>query len=76
MTKKEAEPIIRRLIHEWRAEQGLPLPPSDHHYSFSGFKAWLDNKGYGHYLKFRSTMGADYDAEMWFDQETKQTWRN
>jgi hypothetical protein len=27
------------------------------------------------YLDFRSTAGADYDAEMWFDQELKQTWR-
>lgn len=76
MTKKEAEPAIRHLCHEWRKERGLPLPPSDHHYSFVDFQSWLDSKAYGQYLNFRSRMGAHYDAEMWFDQEMKQTWRN
>jgi hypothetical protein len=45
------------------------------HPNFSAFKAWLDVKGYSHYLDFRSVAGADYDAESWFDQEFKQAWR-
>lgn len=76
MTKKEAEPLIQSLCHTWQAEAGLPLPPSDHHYSFSLFKSWLEAKGYGYVLDFRSTGGSDYAAEMWFDVEMRQSWRN
>jgi hypothetical protein len=76
MTKKEAEPIIRSLCHTWREERGLPLPPSDHHYSFSDFTSWLDSRGYSYCMNFRSTGGSQYAVEMWFDQEMKQTWRN
>ncbi|MBR0734994.1 hypothetical protein JQ636_38575 [Bradyrhizobium japonicum] len=43
--------------------------------SFSAFKSWLFKNDYAHYLNFRSRMGADYDAEMWFDGEFGQNWR-
>jgi hypothetical protein len=69
MKKSEAEKAIRHLCHKWAAEN----PPGDHP-SFGDFKRWLNEKGYGGYLGFRSVMGADYDAEMWFDQEFKLTW--
>ena len=42
---------------------------------FSAFKSWLGESGYSPNLTFRSRMGADYEAELWFDQEFKQTWR-
>jgi len=78
MKKTEAEPAIRQLCHKWRETRCLPIPaggPSTH-YSFSDFKTWLGEKHYSHYLNFRSVMGPEYDAEHWFDQEMKQTWRN
>lgn len=43
---------------------------------FSEFVSWLRGKGYGAYLDFQSTMGPMYDAERWFDDEFKQSWRN
>jgi hypothetical protein len=75
MKKEDCEKAIRYLCHEWAKARGIPDPPIDQP-SFSDFKAWLVEKGYSYYLNFRSVMGADYDAEMWFDQEFKQTWRN
>ncbi len=75
MTKQEGEQKIRALCHVWAEETGLPPPPSTNEYSFSAFMAWLSQKGYGHYLNFRSTGGALYAAEVWFTQEFKQTWR-
>ena len=76
MKKDEAEKAIRLLSSKWRAARELPLPPSDHHYSFSDFTRWLGEQGYSHVLDFRSTVGAHESAEIWFDQEMKQTWRN
>lgn len=72
MRKNEAEKIIRYLCHVWH--DGLPYPKPDMP-SFEAFKSWLDSNGYSHYLKFQSFAGPDYDAELWFDQELKQTWR-
>ena len=74
MTKKETEPIIRNLCHDWFAESDL-TPAQREHPSFTTFKSWLDSKGYSYLLRFRSVAGADEDAELWFDQELKQTWR-
>jgi hypothetical protein len=74
MKKPEAEKAIRYLCHEWGKANNIRPDPNEHP-SFSAFKRWLSEKGYSHYLNFRSRMGADYDAEMWFDQEFKQTWR-
>lgn len=75
MTKDEAEKAIRYLCHEWANERAVGRTveaPA----SFPNFKAWLLSKGYGHYLNLRSVAGAHEDAERWFDQEFKQTWRN
>ena len=74
MTKAEAETAIRELSRAWAAGNGIKLP-SANLVSFSEFKSWLSANGYSHYLRFRSTMGADYDAELWFDEEMKQAWR-
>jgi hypothetical protein len=68
--KAECEKAIRSLCHVWAKDN----PPGDHP-SFSAFKRWLHAKGYGHYLNFRAVGGAEFIAEMWFDQEFKQTWR-
>jgi hypothetical protein len=72
VTKDEAEKAIRHLCHEWAKALS---PDRREHPHFSAFKSWLGESGYSHYLTFRSRMGADYDAELWFDQEFKQTWR-
>ncbi len=72
MTKADSEKAIRELSDTWY--NGLPDPKPEHP-SFLAFKSWLSEKGYSHYLRFRSVMGADYDAELWFDQQRKQMWR-
>ncbi len=70
--KSECEPIIRRLATDWLHT----LAEADReHPSWSSFKTWLEGKHYSHYLNFRSRMGADYDAEAWFDDELGQNWR-
>ncbi|MBR1219927.1 hypothetical protein JQ557_18105 [Bradyrhizobium sp. U87765 SZCCT0131] len=72
MKKSEAEPAIRTLATQW-----FNTLPADEqvHPSFYAFKAWLSANHYSLYLNFRSRMGADYDAEMWFDDELGQNWR-
>ena len=75
MQKDECEKAIRQLCHEWAKVRGISSAPVDQP-SFSDFKSWLNEKGYSHYLNFRSVTGPMYDAESWFDQEFKQTWRN
>jgi hypothetical protein len=72
MKKAESEPVIRKLATDWFAT--LPEERRDHP-SFLAFKDWLSTKGCSHYLNFRSVAGADYDAEMWFDDELGQNWR-
>jgi hypothetical protein len=70
MKKEECEAAIRALCHQWKQE--LSAAQLEHP-SFSAFKEWVRQKGYSGYLDFRSTVGADFDAELWFDQEFKQT---
>ena len=72
-TKPECETAIRHLVHEWF--DALPNPKPDHP-SWYAFKNWLGEKHYSPYLDFRSVRGADADAELWFNQELKQTWRD
>lgn len=73
MKKSEAEKAIRSLCSKW--EQTLESADKEHP-SFYQFKDWLNANGYGGYLNFRSSISADYDAEIWFDQELGQAWRN
>jgi len=73
MKKPDYEKAIRAICHQWRAAEDLSEAQLAHP-SFSDFKSWMLAKGYGSYLEFRSTQ--DADAELWFDQEFKQTWRN
>ena len=70
--KSECEPAIRSLAHEWF--NGLPEAEREHP-SWTAFKAWLGEKHYSHYLDFSSVVGADHDAEAWFDDELGQNWR-
>lgn len=73
MKKAECETAIRHLCHEWA--RGLSEAELVHP-SYSWFKSWLSDNHYSQYLDFRAVPSADYVAEMWFDQEFKQTWRN
>jgi hypothetical protein len=73
MKKPEAEKAIRALTQEWAAtlreeDRRSPL--------YGDFKEWAARNGYGRCFKFRAVGGADYIAEMWFDQELGQSWRN
>jgi hypothetical protein len=72
MKKTECEQTIKSLAIEWRATQ---TGAEHEHPRFNAFKDWLRANGYGRYLDFPSRMGADYDAELWFDQALGQTWR-
>jgi len=73
--KADCEAVIRQLCSEYSSEKNIPMQ-ADSQPSFQGFVAWVNDKGYGNYFNFRSTMGPMYDAETWFDQEFKQMWRN
>ena len=73
--KADCEQAIRYLCHEWGRVRGIPSRPVLQP-SFIDFKSWLRENGYSHYLNFRSVMGAEEDAERWFDQEFGQMWRN
>jgi hypothetical protein len=74
MKKAEAERSIRHLCHQWAEERRLTQQQLECP-SFSEFRRWLDEKGYARYLRFRSSMGTIDDAELWFNEEFKQTWR-
>jgi hypothetical protein len=73
MKKDDCERAIRSFCHKWREECGLSRTPPDQ-LSFSDFISWV-RQNYSSYLKFRTSLSVDYDAEMWFDQEFNQTWR-
>ncbi|WP_332773298.1 hypothetical protein [Pseudomonas sp. ESBL1] len=73
MKKSECEPAIRHLARAWA---NTKEQPPGWHPCFGEFKSWLQAKGFGHYLNFRSVMPASDVAEQWFDQELGQTWRN
>lgn len=71
--KAECESAIRQLSHTWATETGVNVGVD--HASFSAFETWLGARGYSRYLSFRSVRGSREDAEDWFDEEMKQTWR-
>ncbi|MCP1470988.1 hypothetical protein J3E64_002685 [Sphingobium sp. OAS761] len=76
MTRKaDAEKAIRYLVSQWARKNGIAVGSVDMP-SFYDFRSWLGREGYSHYLDFRSVMGPLEDAERWFDEELKQTWRN
>jgi hypothetical protein len=75
-TKAESEKMIRHLCGLWLKERSVVLSP-DVIQSFIEFKNWAGGKGYSDYFNFRSPRtGVSYDAEMWFDQEMNQAYRN
>lgn len=73
--KPEAEQAIRQLTHEWAAAHVIQ-PGSAEMPSFSAFHRWAIDRGGAAYFQFRSVRGPLEDAESWFDQELRQTWRN
>ncbi|MDP1628358.1 hypothetical protein [Parvibaculum sp.] len=73
--KADCEKAIRSLCHEWAKETGFQISSGVQPH-FSDFKTWLRSNGHARYLNFRSTIGASDNAEIWFDEELKQTWRN
>ncbi|MDO7842628.1 hypothetical protein Q5H94_09835 [Sphingomonas sp. CA1-15] len=75
VTKPESEKAIRHLVRQWANASGV-LPGQSKMPSFDDFVLWLRQRGGSKYLEFRSVMGALEDAELWFDEELRQTWRN
>jgi hypothetical protein len=73
-TKPECEKAIRQLCQQWAKEKGINIS-TENDPGFSTFRIWLEERGFSSYLNFRSVAGPIYDAEMWFDEEMKQTWR-
>ena len=73
MKKSEAQEAFPSLLDAWIIETKQDRGQIGNA-SFSAFYAWLADK-YPHYKKFRSTMGADYDFEGWFDEATGQVWK-
>lgn len=72
MRKDEAERAIRLLCHQWRRECGFAeLEPLQ--LSFTRFWCWMKDNHY-QYTNFKTQAGADYMAELWFDQEFGITW--
>jgi hypothetical protein len=77
MKKDECEEAIRALCGKWSQIKGYNGLSNDTiHPSYSEFKDWCQKSGYGRYFKFRAYPSTDYVAEIWFDQEFKQRWRN
>ena len=74
MKKDECKTAIRSLCGEWAKACGISISPTEQP-SFYDFKSWMSEKGHGLYLNFRSD-NPDSDAERWFDEVFKQTWRN
>lgn len=72
-TRAEAETAIRKLALEWMHETGFKPEPG-HYPSFMAFKVWLDEMGHTGYLKFRSTVSANFEAEGWFESEIRSYW--
>lgn len=71
-TKWESEQIVRWTCHDWLREQ----PEAEReHPSFANFRAWLETRCPSVFT-FRSRADPLYDAEMWFDDELRQRWRN
>ena len=73
-SKSECEMAIRQLSHQWARDQGI-TPSAERLQKFYKFRLWLIDHHYGHFLKFPSPdpIGT---AELWFDEEMKQSWRN
>lgn len=74
MTRAEVRKQFPALIAAWRA---LPenCNTDDRDLRFSDFYRWL-KENHPAATIFRSRMGVSEDIEQWFDQETRQTWRN
>jgi hypothetical protein len=73
MKKDECEGAIRHLCGEWR-RQPEQRDKLDSQLYFSDFLTWT-RREYPRYLNFRSAISAEYDAELWFDEEFGQTWK-
>jgi hypothetical protein len=76
MKKSEAEQAFSTLCDKWARETNQPWPPDgQHQYSFISFWGWLGDNHHP-YTQFRAKPDARYVSEMWFDDYTKQAWRN
>jgi hypothetical protein len=71
MKRDEAKQAVRGLCHEWRSVSGHSNTP-ENRLSSSQFISWLESN-YPHVLKFKSTTSVQYDVDMWFDVEFRQT---
>lgn len=74
MTKAQVRERFPSLLDEW-----CSLPENEsterQRLNFDVFHEWLV-ANYPQATQFRSRMGPREDLEQWFDQATRQTWRN
>ena len=73
MKKAEAEAIILAELGVW-VDQQLNSGHQKSDMSWSDFRTYLLEL-HPRALSFKSTAGPDFDAELWFDQFTNQTWK-
>ena len=74
MKKEDSKHAFPTLFNSWLRDRGLKdTKPSELH--FSDFFSWVEDN-HREYTLFASSTPVSYDFEAWFDQETKQTWRN
>jgi hypothetical protein len=66
VTKTEAQECLTGIFCRWARECGVPIRPVEYP-SFSDFCAWVNENHYSLYFDFRSTTGALYDVERWFN---------
>ncbi len=72
--KAEAEKVIRHLAIEWMHETGYEQKVGCYP-SFLGFRSWLEDKGYGRYLEFKSQIAPRHIAQGWFEDEIRKYWQ-
>lgn len=74
MRKGDAKEAFETMFNEWEKELGTTIT-AESDPSFAQFSRWAHEKGYSHYLNFRSRIGAREDVENWFISRFKQRWR-
>jgi hypothetical protein len=66
VTKPEAEQAFTEIFWKWARERDIPIRPVERP-RFSDFCAWVNENRYSFYFDFRSTTGALYEVERWFN---------
>ena len=74
MKKSDAEKMVRHLVSVWKSQEKYKSVEQRNLPSHE-FLSWLQTN-HAEVMNFRSVMPVREIVELWFDQETRQTWRN